>query len=130
MSVSKKVLTWLAFNLCVQLVPVGFVLIKTGGNGQFWEFFSCSLLLGISLGMLVATMSDVRTEGCRVDGLHWALMLTVAAVNGILLIAAVHVEFLLRKSADDTVLYCASGISAATVVVSAMIKGRIWKQGP
>jgi hypothetical protein len=124
-----KSLTWLAFNIGVQAIPVGYLWIhRHDQNPAFWEYLNCTLAIMAALGMMAAGISDMITEGATTilhkDG--WFMLGVCVILSLIALQRTVYDEFVKREQAEFEVTIPSALLAASLIATGTFLKAKIW----
>jgi hypothetical protein len=120
-----KTAIFLGLNVGIQLPPILYLYARTHGEA-LREYVNCTLLVGFAFCMLVATISDLITDRCRVGGGYWGILIGLAALSLLILGFVIELEFVKKERPDAALLVLSIGMALALSVVGASVKIVIW----
>jgi hypothetical protein len=129
MQLWNKIATFLCLNVGIQLPPIAFLYWRMHGkpNVNVFEYVNCTLLVGISLGMLVATISDSFTDFCKVTLGYRVLLFGLTGIGLCVLGIVIELEFVQKLAPNEVLLGLSGGVAAFLVIMGAAVKTEIWR---
>jgi hypothetical protein len=130
-TIQGKAVAFLVFNVVLQGVPIWFLYRELHGQPKFehiWDYVNCTLLFGLSFGMLLATISDSLTDQCHFSR-RWRLLQLGAFLVGLsLLLYVIELEIVQGIKHNPVLLTLAAVPATVLIGLGTAIKIEIWGQ--
>jgi hypothetical protein len=130
MRIWQKALVFLIVNVGIQVPPILWVYSRTHGTpnfSHFWDYVSCSLLVGLSFGMLIATVCDSITDRCNVSGGYRFAQFCLTGIGLAVLCFVLDLEFVEEIKHNEALLTLSGVVAAFMVAMGTAVKIEIWR---